>query len=68
MELQGYLTIRQNELVQHVANGLILKQAAYVMGIEYNTAIRHMKLALKRTNTHTQAHLVAECFRRKVIL
>jgi len=62
-----YVTKRQLMIMQLLANGFTLAGAADHMGIVYESTRSMLKSAYKRTDTHSQVQLLAECFRRGLV-
>jgi DNA-binding CsgD family transcriptional regulator len=61
------LTDRELEIMQLVADGLTLTQAAEKLGIARATARTHTGRVLIKLEASTQAHAVAILFRRRLI-
>ncbi len=61
------LSPRQREVLQHVANGLCVKQAAERAGIQYSTAKTHLQVTYLKLGASGDAHAVAIALRKGLI-
>lgn len=56
---QFRLTQKEAEISRRLVDGVTLKEAAYALGITYNTARQHLKAAFQKTGARRQADLVS---------
>ena len=61
------LSPRQREVLQHIANGLRIKQAADRMGLAHCTANDYAGHAARELGAKSQAHAVAIAVRKGLI-
>ena len=62
--LSERLTVREVEVLQHLARGLTTRQAAGALGISSATVRTHVENMRRKLSVATQAAVVAEGFRR----
>lgn len=61
------LTMRELDILSHMADGLGIKQIADRLRIAENTVANHRKNMLEKTNTQNMAELVAYAFRNNIL-
>ena len=57
------LTSQQARLVVHLITGASLRDCGKAIGVEYETARRHVKSAFHKTGTHRQSELIVTIIR-----
>lgn len=61
------LSPRETEIIQHIASGRCLKEAAAAMGIAYSTTKIHAGSAVKRLGARTLPQAIAIAVRSGIV-